>query len=83
MSGEKTPKSPKSPNQTPYQRYSWVIEEPLSVLPNRMLNQLDILRHWLYISYRLIILRKTISFTISLKTLVRIENIFLVLIRPA
>ena len=83
MSGEKTPKSPKSPNLTPYQRYSWVIEEPLSVLPERMLTQLDVLRHWLYISYRLMILRETILFTISLKTLVRIENIFLVLIRPA
>ena len=68
MAEEKTPKSTKSPNLTPYQRYSWVIEEPLSVLPNRMLTQLDVLRHWLYISYRLMILRKTILLTISSKT---------------
>ena len=67
MAEEKTPKSPKSPNLTPYQRYSWVIEEPLSVLPKRMLTQLDVLRHWLYISYRLMIFRKTIQFTIFSK----------------
>ena len=68
MAEEKTPKSPKSPNLTPYQRYSWVIEEPLSVLPNRTLTQLDVLRHWLYISYRLMILRKTILSTIFVKS---------------
>ena len=76
MAEEKTPKSPKSPNLTPYQRYSWVIEEPLCVLPKRMLTHLDVLRHWLHISYRLMIFRKIFHLPFFLR-LVQIKKIFL------
>ena len=44
------PKSPPSPTQSNNQRYSWVLGEPLIVLPKRKWTQRDVLRHWIHIS---------------------------------
>ena len=44
------PKSPRSLALSEFQRYGWVLGEPLSVLPKKRPTQRDVLRFWMHVS---------------------------------